>query len=115
MRQYYKKHPEYRERDSKRVLNYYKQLRKQCKELIGNSCIICGSNKRLSFHEINGKKHMTHRSKDLKYYITHYQDFIPLCGKHHSMLHFIDNRVMKGLTKQQKNIMLELILKVKCE
>jgi len=34
MRQYYKKHPEYRERDSKRVLNYYKQQKNIMLELL---------------------------------------------------------------------------------
>ena len=61
-------------------------------ELIGNKCFVCGSEKNIRFHEKNGKHHnwkngLFNRWRALDYYISNHINFIPLCSKHHSMIH----------------------------
>lgn len=64
---------------------YEQKCRKECEELIGNRCIICGSLNSICFHEIHGKKHPRHGCS-----IRHHsQDFIPICKRHHIALHLL--------------------------
>jgi len=63
-------------------------------DITGDKCIACGKQKpipqylsgqkrRISFHEIHGKKH-----KDNPWYILkHLEDFVPLCQSCHTSLH----------------------------
>jgi hypothetical protein len=55
--------------------------RKLC-ELVGDKCVICGSTKRLCYHEIHGKPHPSR-----KYVLDHYKDFVALCSGCHVGLH----------------------------
>lgn len=52
-------------------------------QLIGNKCIICGNDKRIAFHEKNGKEHKFRPS----YYLEHFKDFITLCYFCHKTIH----------------------------
>jgi hypothetical protein len=80
---YYQKHK--KEIDSQnRLWTAIKKL--AVLKLIGDHCIICGTTKHLTFHEIHG---LTHRYK-LKYYCEHSQDFITLCRTHHNAVHIIN-------------------------
>ena len=69
---------------------YLKRFREKSKKLlsllIGNQCVICESpsSSRISFHEIHGNEH----KRSYTYYEEHFRDFIPLCNKHHRMLHW---------------------------
>jgi predicted nucleic acid-binding Zn ribbon protein len=59
--------------------------------IFGKTCSLCGSNpkklkkRRLVLHEIHGKSHVTYN----KYYKEHKEDFIPLCRKCHTVLHWL--------------------------
>lgn len=90
MRNYYKTHPEQYIHLKALIRENRLKTRLECEKKIGNKCIICGSQEKLSFHEINGKPHYTNRkdSQD-KYYLENYQDFVPLCQKHHRFIHFL--------------------------
>ena len=70
------------------------ELRKYIESLIGDSCFFCekkveegktscGRNRRIHFHEMHGIEHEC----NLQYYLEHYKDFMPLCTKHHRMMH----------------------------
>ena len=65
------------------------RTRLELEKLIGNRCILCGSTNRIHFHEIHGKKHPRTTEGALKYYTEHKNDFVPLCMKHHSVLHLL--------------------------
>lgn len=75
--------------------------------VIGDRCAICGSTKKIHFHEIHGKKHET----SFKYYIEHVKDFIPLCTKHHGKIHthyFHISYLTRFLSECRKYILLML-------
>jgi len=65
---------------------------KKLKELIGDRCILCGktpqTNQGFAFHEIYGEKHPYSGSSRLKYILEHPEDFVPLCRKCHTGVHF---------------------------
>lgn len=48
-------------------------------DILGDSCVICGSKQNLQFHEIHGKNHST----SIIFVREHKEDFVPLCGKCH--------------------------------
>ncbi len=62
-----------------------KGLRQKLLTLIGDKCIFCGSQKKIDFHEKNGKEHVN----SLRYYLDHPKDFVPLCRYCHLALHYI--------------------------
>jgi len=67
---------------------YRQQRREELFSLIGRKCIVCGTEEKLHFHEVHGKDHQqSNPFKDYKYIETHYKDFIPLCNKHHFIIH----------------------------
>ena len=70
-------------KDPEKNITSKKRERTFLKQLIGNRCILCGSKKRLTFHEIHGKKHPLCSS----YYRNHKEDFVSLCQRHHVTLH----------------------------
>lgn len=89
----------------KSMIKRYKELRQEALNLIGIKCLICGSTDRLCFHEIHGKPHLNKKDStqaELRYYIEHYKDFISLCQKHHSLIHYLN-----GLTEEQLRTALE--------
>lgn len=73
-----------------------RNIRKKKKELInkilGDRCLICGYNNRLTRHQINGKKHKLFSEmsiKELKKYIEiNYIYFVSLCFKCHKHVHW---------------------------
>jgi len=88
--EYWKDKP--KKRQTKKQKNYkakktYSENRQKLLNLIGDKCLICGSTKRLIFHEINGKNHLTNGTSAFIYYFDHYKDFITLCYFHHKFLH----------------------------
>jgi len=62
------------------------KLRQKVIELLGKSCVLCGSEYKVDYHEIHGKKHTCWN----QYFIDHYKDFVPLCRKHHIALHRLE-------------------------
>jgi len=89
-RKYWKTHPEQYKKHKELVKKERLNLRVEIEKKIGNRCVICGSQEKLSFHEINGKPHYnSHKDSQEKYYLDNWQDFIPLCQKHHRFIHFL--------------------------
>ncbi len=83
-----------------------KKRREQLYEKIGRKCVLCENTEKIAkicFHEKYGKKHKHY----LKYYKKHYEDFLPLCNKHHRMLHWLYevdiNKVLELLKNMQSN------------
>ena len=86
-RNYYKNNPEQDKKHKALIKKERLEIRLESKKKIGNKCIICGSHERLSFHEINGKPHyIDNHYANEKYYLENWQDFVPLCLKHHSYI-----------------------------
>ncbi len=52
--------------------------------IIGDECIVCGSDVNLDFHEIDNKPHNEQASD---YQMNHPEDFLPLCRSHHGLIH----------------------------
>jgi hypothetical protein len=52
--------------------------------IIGKKCKICGRMKNIRYHEIHGKKH----EHSTRYILNHALDFVPLCQRCHSTLHY---------------------------
>jgi len=63
--------------------NRYGILRNELLKRIGNTCIVCGLKRRITFHEIHGKPHGHNPDQILK----HIEDFIPLCYSCHATVH----------------------------
>lgn len=61
-----------------------KKRRKEVEKIIGTQCLICGSTKKVCFHEIHGKPHPHAR---YRYVLNHPEDFVPLCFDCHEALH----------------------------
>lgn len=81
------------------MIKHYKELRQKALDLIGSKCVICGSSERIVFHEIHGIPHLNNKDStraELRYYIEHFQDFISLCQKHHTLIHYLN-----GLNDEQ--------------
>lgn len=73
-----------------------KKIRTTVKKLIGDTCLVCGSTENICFHEIHGKNHsfdnfnkLITYDKIIAYIVKNYQDFRPICRKHHYILHTI--------------------------
>jgi len=87
-RQYYQKNPNMRKQFLLNKKINYNKNREQLFNSIGSKCVICGSQKRLSFHEIFGKNHIRlDVQKGFDYILTHSEDFIALCSFHHKFVH----------------------------
>jgi hypothetical protein len=90
-RKYKLRHPEqhrkrktkYRLAHPKQQIEYDKEQRLMLLMLIGDTCIFCGSNKDIQFHEIYNKRHITNHH----YYMTHIKDFISCCQSCHQIYH----------------------------
>jgi hypothetical protein len=104
--------------DKKQQRNVYRnrlknKIRKKVLSLIGDKCIICGSQNRIQIHEIHGKKHMLLRDGEKKYYEyvkAHEKDFVSLCYYHHAFLHDVARKcneneffriILDNLTKKE--------------
>lgn len=89
-RNYYKNNPEQDKKHKDLIRNERLKIRLEIEKKIGNKCIVCESHEKLSFHEINGKSHYTNKkSSQDKYYLENWQDFVPLCQKHHRFITFL--------------------------
>jgi hypothetical protein len=73
LRKWYQTHKE-------RVRKVSQEQRKILENLIGNSCVVCGSTRYIQFHEIHNKKHPI----TFSYYFKHIKDFVPLCQRCHT-------------------------------
>lgn len=58
------------------------EFKRKLEKVIDNKCVLCGSTKRLCYHEIHGKQHPSR-----KYVLDHYEDFVPLCSGCHIGIH----------------------------
>lgn len=99
-----------REQERKRRLNpdivknerkHRLELRQKVIDLLGKSCILCGSEYKIDYHEIHGKKH----SRWNKYFIEHKEDFIPLCRICHRSLHKLAQSKNSNLVNQLLNFL----------
>ena len=86
-----------------RQKRYEAKLRQRARDLIGEECLVCGRQK-IVFHEIYGRKHPDcHLACRLLYYIRHSKDFVPLCPRHHTMIHELgkleDWKIVRKLAK----------------
>jgi len=85
VKRFYRKHKEEWLTNKK---HWYDSYREKLFNQIGSKCVICGSQKRLSFHEIHGKRHnLLNTKKGFEYVLTHKEDFIVLCSFHHMFVH----------------------------
>ena len=70
---------------------YHKNLRnskrKIALKLIGDKCFICETVHNICFHERHGKRHKSSSEDNFAYILKHSQDFVPICNKHHRMVH----------------------------
>lgn len=65
-------------------------LNKEINRILGQKCIICGQTRgKLCCHEIHGKRHTC----SPRYILNHPKDFVRVCHRCHTALHFL-----KGLT-----------------
>jgi len=75
---------------NKHEMDIYYILRNEVLKVIGSKCIIsdahCDSLERICFHEIHGEKHPKGKT-GLRYMLKHKDDFVPLCSRHHILLH----------------------------
>jgi len=85
VKQYYRNHKSYYK---KKDALYQARGRKQLLKLLGRKCVLCGSRKKIRFHEIHGKKHSLH-SKDI---LKHIEDFTPICFDCHRLFHTLIKR-----------------------
>lgn len=66
----------------------YKRTRRlKCLRELGDKCIICGSTKKIKFHEIYGKDHDKYEAWG--YVLKHLKDFVPMCRDCHRALHHL--------------------------
>lgn len=61
-----------------------KVKRAKIRSILGTKCVVCGSTKRIIFHEIHGK---SHDQANLNYTLKHIEDFVSLCWCCHIALH----------------------------
>ena len=114
-----KQHKDYYEKNKEEILAQRKRYRNtHCKkirdqnrkkreryrqkmiELIGDRCIICGSTEKLCFHE---KYFRPHEHESVVYIIKHYKDFLPVCSRHHWLIHRL-----KECTEEERKKILSL-------
>lgn len=96
----------HRDKIRKQQRDYWNRKRKEVEQLLGDKCIICDSNKHLQYHEVHGKSHPFSRS-GMNYILKHPEDFVPLCGWCHKMIHQIARNTDK------LNEILEIVRKIK--
>jgi hypothetical protein len=82
----------WRDENKEKVLDMQRNWRKrkmvEIQQMFGEKCSFCGSSpkkNRLCLHEIHGKKHSPH----VQYYLKHKEDFILICRRCHTALHFL--------------------------
>ncbi|MCJ7425117.1 hypothetical protein MUP01_12755 [Candidatus Bathyarchaeota archaeon] len=75
----------------------YKRLMEKAALLIGDQCFICDGKQKIVFHERNGVSHYRGFRYD-----KHVERFIPLCQRHHRMLHSLIAFTKLTLTEQTK-------------
>lgn len=81
---YYKLHKEEMNKRAKLKSETYTKINQEiARAIIGNECIVCGSDEFIHLHEIDGKKHSTGQ---YYYHLNHTSDFIPLCPSHHKLI-----------------------------
>ena len=87
---WYLKHKEENKELNRKSIQKIKQ---ELETIIGKECIICHGKNRLCVNEKYGNKH--------KYsffdYKNHPNDFIPLCSKHHVMIHWLSQVDIKKI------------------
>lgn len=80
-----------RQRENSKQFNRAKRrnIKERLSERFSSKCIICGRDKRLTFHEADGKPHkpFTCMSSEEFEAILKTGDFLPLCHFHHNLLH----------------------------
>lgn len=91
----------HRTQENKRALDYNRKVYEECKRLIGDKCIICNSPDTICFHEKHGTPHI----KSANWIRKHPENFIPLCRKHHAVLHRLIEAKNSGLLEK----LLELV------
>jgi hypothetical protein len=74
------KNPQYQRR-------YIRKIQLEVQRVIGKTCIICGLSRNIHYHEIYGRDHPRSELTKLHYILNHSQDFVPLCRRHHYVLH----------------------------
>jgi len=90
--------------------DYLIKINNKIAELFGEvGCIICDSHKNLDFHEIHGKKHPKSPIRKYEYMLKHKKDFLPLCSRHHYLIHRIAKRIKK---EPNPELLFELIQKI---
>jgi hypothetical protein len=77
---YYELSEEEKIKERARGRKYKARNKQKAFSLIGDKCVICGSTKRLCFHEKHGINH----NKETSF---HPEDFITLCYLHHRFIH----------------------------
>lgn len=83
----------------------YDVEKNQAFNIIGNKCKICRTTKNIRFHEIHGKEH----EHSYNYVLNHSKDFVPLCQKCHSILHYV--LIAQKMSKPRQNRLIKLIEK----
>lgn len=90
-----KRQREYQKKNAKKIerrrLQRKKKLIDRLLEVIGKECYTCGSTELIGFHEIHGNSHPPRRNIKafFDYLMKHKEDFVPLCGKCHTIIHRI--------------------------
>lgn len=98
--------------------NYFKEYKRKEKEIlkakvkkeIGYRCIICNTTKKIIYHETNGKNHISGRmNRVYKFYLKNKDSFVPICRKHHRLLHYVISQ-LDSMLELEKTV--ELALKI---
>lgn len=88
-----KHHRDNRERVKKHRKKYEKKRHTKSRVkllvLIGDKCIICNTKYNIEFHEKYFREY--NRGSRNLYKLKNYKDFIPMCSRHHKILHIIRN------------------------
>jgi hypothetical protein len=75
----------YKEAELNKVRNYRKKCKQKNLVLIGDKCLVCGTELSICYHEKHGKRH--NENTQPFYYLKNPDKFIPLCYKHHKIVH----------------------------
>jgi len=87
------------------VKEYQRKIRQQLLNIIGDKCFICNSTSRICFHEIHG---IPHKNCKPNFYLSHPQDFIPLCYYHHKLIHALND--LSPESREKVNKLLDSII-----
>lgn len=99
-RDYYHRHKE-------EIKAEYQRKRQELLNLIGNSCVVCGSKEKLVIHEIHGKKHPMSCGRTniyFNYVKLHVSDFATLCRRCHREIHYLATKNRKKAIELVKDI-----------